>query len=161
MAAEGSANAASPLFRRGDVRVTYLSFDGATGHGLTTSLVRNVSARTCHTRGFPGIALFDRRGRRLRLPVTRATHSFFGRVPKRRVVLAPRKAARFFVGFVEIPTGNQRGCPTARTLRLIMPDDNEMLGVSLRRRNQRQSLVTPCSAVTVTPVTTLRRPRSG
>src|SRR3954464_10017287 len=73
---------ASPACRTPALHIRQLFSSGATGHVLHVFTIANVSGRTCHTFGYFGTQLLDKRGRNLETRAHRVTHDFFGRQPK-------------------------------------------------------------------------------
>ena len=92
--------------------------------------LRNTSARSCHTFGYPGILFLSRSGAPLPTASTRTTHDFFGSAPEAAIVLAPGSTASFRVG-VTHGISSSAGCATAGALQVIAPDDTATLRVPI------------------------------
>ncbi len=118
----------------GQLALSYLGTQGATGHLEVTFALHNVSARTCALRGYPGGQMLDTGGRRLPTHVKRG-HGFFPDtlLAPRRVTLAPGASAHFGLSF---STNNEyrgggRRCPAAATLRSVPPNARQPLSVQV------------------------------
>ncbi len=81
--------------------MSYAGTDGATGHLELTLALRNVSARSCAVRGYPGARLLGRDGHVLPMRVSRGRGFFPDTRPgPRMVTLAPGTSAHFGLSFV-------------------------------------------------------------
>ncbi len=142
-AAPGSV--AGSLCRAPGLALSFLGGQGATGHGLLGFELRNVSSRSCHTFGFPGVQFLDAGGRPLPTAATRTTQDFFGSAPERALSVARGQSVSFRIGVTHgIPSS--AGCTTAAAVSVIPPDDTESLHVTVPNG------VYECRAATVTPV---------
>ena len=121
---------AAPRCVAADLALSFLGQQGATGHGELGFALRNTSARSCHTFGYPGVLFLSRSGAPLPTASTRTTHDFFGSAPEAAVVLAPGATASFRVG-VTHGIGSSAGCTTAAALQAIAPDDTATLRVAI------------------------------
>lgn len=119
---------ASPRCVAVDLALSFLGQQGATGHGELGFALRNTSAHSCHTFGYPGVLFLSRSGAPLRTASTRTTHDFFGSASEASLVLAPGAAASFRMG-VTHGIGSSAGCTTAGALQAIAPDDTATLHV--------------------------------
>ena len=115
-----SPASASPACRTAGMHVRLVLTSGATGHELYVFRLRNVSGHTCHTFGYPGTQLLDKRGRNLETRAHRVTSDFFGKQRKRRVTVKPRGTASFRI---TTRVGAGYHCVDAHEIGLILPDD--------------------------------------
>ncbi len=122
-----------------------LGQQGAAGHGELGVALRNTSAHSCHTFGYPGILFLSRSGAPLPTASTRTTHDFFGSAPVATIVLAPGSTASFRVG-VTHGISSSAGCATAGALQVIAPDDTATLRVPI------PGGVYECTTATVSPL---------
>ncbi|MEA2158881.1 MAG: hypothetical protein QOD66_1261 [Solirubrobacteraceae bacterium] len=113
-----------------DLALSFLGQQGATGHGELGFALRNTSAGSCHTFGYPGVLFLTRSGAPLPTASTRTTHDFFGSASVQSLVLAPGATASFRVG-VTHGIGSSAGCTTAAALQAIAPDDTATLRVAI------------------------------
>lgn len=109
-----------------DLRGVFLGQQGAAGHGELGFALRNVSARTCHTFGYPGVQFVNDAGTAVPTVSTRTTHDLFGTTTRRGIDLAPGAEASFRLG---VDHGFAAGskCVTAAALNVIPPDDTATL----------------------------------
>jgi hypothetical protein len=113
-----------------DLTLSFLGQQGATGHGLLGFALRNHSAKSCKTFGYPGVLFLDKSGRPLPTVATRTTHDFFGPAPELNLVLAPGQRASFRLGVLHGVVPNVP-CATAYALQVIPPDDTATLRTAL------------------------------
>lgn len=140
-----SSSSAVSLCRAPALSLSFLGGQGATGHGLLGFELRNVSSRTCHTFGFPGVQFVDAAGRPLPTVSTRTTQDFFGSAPERALDVAPGQSVSFRIGVTHgIPSS--AGCTTTAAVSVIPPNDTESLHVTIPNG------VYECRTATVTPV---------
>jgi hypothetical protein len=128
-----SASATGPSTPRcvaSDLALSVLGQQGAAGHGELGFALRNTSAHSCHTFGFPGILFLSHSGASLPTVSVRTTHDFFGSAPEAPLVLAPGSTASFRVG-VTHGISSSAGCVTAAALQAIPPDDTATLRVAI------------------------------
>jgi hypothetical protein len=114
----------------GDLAVSFLGQQGATGHGLLGFALRNTSEESCKTFGYPGIQFLDKAGSPLPTDATRTTHDFFGSAPRVELVLSPGQTASFRVGVLHGVVPNVP-CATAYALQVIPPDDTATLNAPI------------------------------
>jgi len=110
--------------------LSFLGQQGATGHGEIAFSLRNISASSCHTFGYPGVLFLGQTGQPLPTNATRTTHDFAGAVPEQTVTLAPGKSASFRL-LVTHGITSSAGCTTAYGLQAIPPDDTASLRTSI------------------------------
>lgn len=139
------SGAAASLCRAPDLALSFLGGQGATGHGLLGLELRNVSTRSCHTFGFPGVQFLDGAGRPLPTVSTRTTQDFFGSAPERALTVAPGQSVSFRIG-VTNGTSSSAGCTTAAAVSVIPPNGTESLRVTFPQGAYE------CRMATVTPV---------
>lgn len=147
-AAPGSTTgttAGTPPCRAGELALSFLGGQAATGHGLLGFALRNAGATPCHTYGYPGVQFLDRAGAALPTEATRTTEDFFGPAPKVMLTLAPGQTVSFRVG-VTHGINSSAGCATAYGLQVIPPDDSAALRVAIPNGAYE------CRAVTVSPL---------
>lgn len=147
-----AASVSTPLCAA-DLRPEFDGLNGASMHLFVELHLRNVGRAACHTRGWPGVELRDRRGRPF-VQARRVRRDYGGSFRVRRVVLAPGQAAGFRLvthSAPEGPHGIER-CHVARSLRITPPDT---------RRTRRLAIpgVAACGrTVTVSPLVAEHRP---
>lgn len=130
----------------GDLALSYLGGQGATGHGELGFELRNISNSTCHTYGYPGVLFLDRAGNALPTDSTRTTQDFFGSVPEKTLVVAPGQSVSFRVG-VTHGAASPAGCTTAYGLQVIPPDDTATMHVAIVNGGEYE-----CRTATVSPL---------
>jgi hypothetical protein len=113
-----------------DLALSFLGQQGATGHGELGFALRNTSAHSCHTFGYPGVLFLSRSGAPLPTASTRTTRDFFGATPVSSFDLAPGAVASFRLG-VTHGISSSAGCTTAAALQVIAPDDTATLRVAI------------------------------
>jgi hypothetical protein len=100
------------------------------GHGEIAFKLRNTSANSCHTYGYPGILFLDQHGKALPTIPHHTTRDFFGTSPPARLVIAPGHSASFRLDVGHgVATAN--GCATAYGLQVIPPDDTATLRTTI------------------------------
>lgn len=132
--------------RAGDLALSYLGQQGATGHGELGFELRNRSGASCSTFGYPGVLFLDRAGRALPTKTTRTTSDFFGNTKLAHLKVAPGAIVSFRVGVTHVPTAGNR-CTTARQLQVIAPNDTATMRVQIRQGGAYE-----CAVATVSPV---------
>jgi Domain of unknown function (DUF4232) len=125
--------------------LSFIGQQGATGHGEIAFSLRNISAASCHTFGYPGVLFLDRAGQPLPTDATRTTHDFAGAVPEQPITLAPGTSASFRL-LVTHGITSSAGCTTAYGLQAIPPDDTASLRTSI------PGGAYECRAATVSPL---------
>jgi len=121
-----TTSAGPPPCVAADLALSYLGQLGATGHGELGFALRNISSRSCHTYGFPGVLFLDKGGGALPTDSTRTTHDFFGTAPEVPIVIAPGSTVSFRLGVTHGVTSTAQ-CATAYGLQVIPPDDTRTL----------------------------------
>jgi hypothetical protein len=120
------------LCRAAALHLSFLGGQAATGHGLLGFGLRNVSASSCHTFGYPGILFLDRAGGPLPTTTMRTTQDFFGTAPLRSLTVAPGQTVSFRIGVTHFgPNGGGNGCATAYGLQVIPPNDTSTMHVAI------------------------------
>lgn len=112
------------------LQLSALGQQGATGHGEIAFALRNTSARTCHTYGFPGVLFLNAAGAPLRTDARRVTQDYFGPVPAAHLELRPGQQASFRLGVTHGQLSSA-GCTTAAGLQVIPPEDTATLHASI------------------------------
>lgn len=141
------AATAPGLCRAAGLRLSFLGQQGATGHGELGFALRNTTASTCHTFGFPGIQFLDGAGAPLPTVSTRATQDFFGTSPEHSLQVAPGDSFSFRIGVTHSGAGGSNaGCTTAVALQVIPPNDTASLRISVPQGAYE------CGTATVSPV---------
>ena len=136
------------LCRAAALQLSFLGGQGATGHGLLGFALRNVSASTCHTYGYPGILFLDRSGGSLPTTTMRTTHDYFGTAPLRSLTVAPGQTVSFRIGVTHFgPSGSNTGCTTASGLQVIPPNDTSTLRVVIGNGGEYE-----CGTASLSPV---------
>jgi hypothetical protein len=127
---QSSVAAGPPRCVAADLALSFLGQQGATGHGLLGFSLRNSSAHSCHTFGYPGILFLDKGGAALPTDTMRTTHDFFGSAPEVSLLLAPGQSASFRIGVTHGMTSTA-GCTSAYGLQVIPPDDTATLRTTI------------------------------
>jgi Protein of unknown function (DUF4232) len=140
-----SASPATPLCVAGNLGLSYLGQQGATGHGIVGFLLRNRGSSSCHTFGYPGILWLSKTGAALPTNTVRTTHDFFGPAPLVSLTVAPGGTFSFRLG-VTHGAGGETGCTTAAGLQVIPPNDTHTMRITI------PSGVFECRTTTVSPV---------
>ena len=96
------------------------------GHGEIGFGLRNTSAASCGTYGWPGILFLDRGGGALPTIPHHTTNDFFGSTPAMPLVLAPGASASFRLD-VGHGVATSNGCATAYGLQVIPPNNTATL----------------------------------
>ncbi|HTX29847.1 MAG TPA: DUF4232 domain-containing protein [Solirubrobacteraceae bacterium] len=118
------------ICRASELSASFLGGQAATGHGLLGFALRNQSANTCTTYGYPGVQFLSQSGQPLRTNSTRTTTDFFGTLPKPLLTVAPGAIVSFRLG-VTHGAASTAGCTTAYALQVIPPNDTATLRVPI------------------------------
>ncbi len=126
---------------------------GATGHVETGFTLRNVSARGCTLRGYPGALMLDAQGQRMATHLSRG-HGFFPdtTVAPRTVTIAAHSGARFTLSYPDSSEyAGGHSCHTAAALEITPPQSRGALRVSVSGAGQPR--FAPCGGrLTASPV---------
>ncbi|MGI8428279.1 MAG: DUF4232 domain-containing protein [Solirubrobacteraceae bacterium] len=142
----GSASG-PPACRAATLALSFLGQQGATGHGELGFALRNVSATSCRSYGYPGVLFLDRHGAPLPTTPTRTTHDFFGAVPVAPLVVAPGSSVSFRLGVTHQNASSASiGCTVAYGLQVIAPDDTVTLRMPIGQGAYE------CASATVSPL---------
>ncbi len=133
------------LCRAAGLALSFLGQQGATGHGELGFALRNTSASTCATTGYPGVLFLARDGSPLPTLPARTTQDFFGVAPLRALQVTPGGVVSFRLG-VTHGIASTAGCTTAYGLQVIPPNDTGTLRVSIPDGAYQ------CRGVTVSPL---------
>ncbi len=133
------------ICRAADLSGSFLGGQAATGHGLLGFALRNQSAHTCTTYGYPGIQFLSQNGQALPTLPTHTTTDFFGSLPKAPLTVAPGATVSFRLG-VTHGAESTAGCTTAYALQVIPPNDTATLRISIAGGAYE------CQTATVSPV---------
>ena len=136
---------ASEICRAADLSASYLGGQAATGHGLLGFALRNQSAHTCTTYGYPGIQFLGQSGQALATVPTHTTTDFFGSLPETPLTVAPGGVVSFRLG-VTHGAASTAGCSTAYALQVISPNDTATLRIEI------PGGAYECQTATVSPV---------
>lgn len=113
--------------------VASLPGGGAGGHDGFLVQVRNASATTCNTTGYPGVALLDSTGRQLE-QARRTPAGFLGGLqsgqPSPQIALQPGQLATARIEYDTSINGGR--CPTAVALLFTLPDNTDSARLSRR-----------------------------
>ena len=142
------AQSAPALCRAGDLSLSYLGGQGATGHGELGFELRNTSSRTCATGGYPGVLFLSQSGSAMPTAPDHTTHDYFGTIKSSALSLAPGQAASFRLGVTHGMTSTA-GCGTAYGLQVIPPNDTSTLRVTIAGGGAYE-----CRTVSVSPLAT-------
>jgi hypothetical protein len=100
------------------------------GHGEIGFRLRNTSATSCRTYGYPGILFLGRNGRALPTIPHHTTNDFFGSTPATPLTVPSGQSASFRLDVGHgVATAN--GCATASGLQVIPPDDTATLRTTI------------------------------
>jgi hypothetical protein len=121
-----TAASSDPKCVPGDLKIHFVSGEGATAMFISTFQFINVSHHECHLVGYPGAAAYDRAGRELHLKVLR--ESFTSRRPQ-LVRLTPDGHASFETNTSAF---RSKGCVTAHRMRFTPPGDTSSLSIRHR-----------------------------
>lgn len=135
-----------PLCRAGELSLSYLGGQGATGHGELGFALRNISSRSCQTGGYPGVLFLGRSAQSLPTEPDHTTHDYFGTVKESLLVVAPGQSVSFRLGVTHGMTSTA-GCTTAFALQVIPPNDTSSLRTAIINGGEYE-----CRTVTVSPV---------
>jgi hypothetical protein len=116
--------------RAADLSLSFLGQQGGMGHGEIGFELRNTSADSCRTYGYPGILFLDQQGHPLPTIPHHTTRDFFGSTPAAPLVIAPGASASFRLDVGHgVATAN--GCATAYALQAIPPNDTATLHTTI------------------------------
>ncbi len=135
-----------PPCRAGDLALSFLGGQGATGHGELGFELRNTSGKACATYGYPGVQFLDRAGGALPTVPTHTTQDFFGSLPKAPLTVAPGATVSFRLG-VTHGAASTAGCTTAYGLQVIPPNDTATLRTGIGNGGAFE-----CQTTTVSPL---------
>jgi hypothetical protein len=134
-----------PPCRAANLLLSFLGGQGATGHGELGFALRNTSAATCSTYGYPGVLFLDRAGHSLPTTPTHTRNDFFGSLPKAALTVAPGATVSFRLG-VTHGISSTVGCTTAYGLQVIPPNDTATLRTTISNGAYE------CQTATVSPL---------
>lgn len=134
-----------PPCRASDLALSFLGGQGATGHGELGFALRNTSAESCATVGYPGVQFLDRAGRPLPTIPSHTTQDFFGTAPKLALTVVPGSTVSFRLGVTHGVTSTA-GCTTAYGLQVIPPNDTASLRTAIANGAYE------CQTTTVSPL---------
>lgn len=131
-----------------DLALSFAGGNGATGHAELGFTLRNTSAHSCRTGGYPGIQFLDAAGNALPTHPDHTTSDFFGHTTLRELTVAPGATVSFRLGVSHVGSGGSNaGCVTAKSVQVIAPNDTATMRVSMRGR------ISECGGnVTVSPI---------
>lgn len=130
-APSAAANRPSRVCKTSQLRLSgdrYVSPES--GEHARQFVLANRSHHACKLRGFPGVSLYDRHGRRLPFRYRRGGQYVRARHPH-RVLLHPGAHAYFLVAKYRCDAGTRR---ESREIRVYPPDGTSQLRRQLRRR---------------------------
>jgi Protein of unknown function (DUF4232) len=119
-----------PRCTAASLALRYLGQQGATGHGEIGFALKNISAGSCRTYGYPGVLFLNQAGGPLPTVSIRTTHDFFGTAPATVLIVAPGASVSFRLG-VTHGISSPAGCTTAYGLQVIPPDDTATLRTTI------------------------------
>ena len=129
-----------------NLSVSRISEDAGAGNRAVNYAFTNNSSTPCTLKGYPGFALLDKRGRRLRgIRVSMRDATYFQpEQAAQEVTLEPGKTAWFQVAYNAVQS-TPRKCPVSAKVRIIAPGTRRALIIA--------DQLDPCGGrVTVTPV---------
>ena len=124
------AKSPTPPCRAGHLALSFVGQQGGMGHGEIGFALRNTSATSCRTYGYPGVLFLDQQGRALPTVPHHTTQDFFGSGPAVPLVLAPAASASFRLD-VGHGAATSAGCATAYALQVIPPGDTATLRTTI------------------------------
>ncbi len=128
--ASTSSAAAPPLCTAPILAGSLLGQQGAAGTGLLGFALRNTSAHSCHTYGYPGVAFLGASGAPLPGTPRRTTIDALGTTHPVALIVAAGATVSFHMTVSHIAT-SPSSCHTAATLQVIPPDDTETLRIAV------------------------------
>jgi hypothetical protein len=121
---------------------------GATGHGELGFALRNMSASSCHTIGYPGVQFLSKTGSPLPTVPTHTTRDLAGSAPLGPLAVAPGGTVSFRLFVTHFgSSGSSAGCTTAYSLQVIPPNDTASVRVAIGDGGGFE-----CRTVTVSPL---------
>lgn len=129
-----------------NLSVSRISEDAGVGNRAVNYAFTNTSSAPCTLKGYPGFALLDKRGRRMRgiqVGTSDATYFQPEQAPQ-EVTLEPGKTAWFQVAYSAVQS-TPRKCPVSAKVKIIAPGTKRAFIIA--------DQLDPCGGgVTVTPV---------
>jgi hypothetical protein len=135
----------APPCRASGLALSFLGQQGATGHGELGFALRNTSASSCSTVGYPGVQFLDHAGAPLPTTPTHTTSDFFGHTDVGVLTVSPGQSVSFRLG-VSHGAGSSAGCTTAGALQVIAPNDTATLRTAI------PDGAAECAGTTVSPL---------
>ena len=124
------ATSGTPPCRATDLALSFVGQQGGMGHGEIGFALRNTSATSCRTYGYPGVLFLDQQGRALPTIPHHTTQDFFGSGPAVPLIIAPGASASFRLD-VGHGVATSAGCATAYALQVIPPNDTATLRTTI------------------------------
>lgn len=149
----GSTSAGgSTTCQASQLRASRLASSAAAGHIAVTYRLLNSSGVSCTLLGYPGVQMFDASGRAIPTQVSHGGSYTFPAETPMVVTLSPGAQASFFLGYADVPSGNETSCPRSARLDITPPGSTGAV--------QLADQISPCGggAVTVSPVHAGQRP---
>ncbi len=124
------ATASANRCHTNDLRILAGRGGAAAGNIETGIAIRNDSGVRCSLSGFPRVTLLGSSGERLGVKVKPASVDYFGKVPKRTVVVAQGGSASFRLAAASSGEGSS-GCRQVHRVRVVLPPDpgSEVIGL--------------------------------
>ena len=124
------ATSGTPPCRATDLALSFVGQQGGMGHGEIGFALRNTSATSCRTYGYPGVLFLDQQGHALPTIPHHTTQDFFGSGPAVPLIIAPGASASFRLD-VGHGVATSAGCATAYALQVIPPNDTVTLRTTI------------------------------
>jgi uncharacterized protein DUF4232 len=140
-----TAAGSTPPCRASELALSFLGQQGATGHGELGFALRNTSASSCSTVGYPGVQFLDSAGAPEPTTPTHTTSDFFGHTDLRALTVSPGQSVSFRLG-VSHGAASSAGCTTADALQVIAPNDTATLHTAI------PDGAAECAGTTVSPL---------
>jgi hypothetical protein len=115
----------------GDLTLASVGPNSAPGTTVLGFTLKNTGASSCHTGGWPGVALYAAGAAQpLTTTATRSTSDVLGATPESEIVLSPGDEASFRL-VIRTNSSDDVGCHTATEARFIAPNDTVPITVTI------------------------------
>jgi hypothetical protein len=127
---------AQPRCVAGQLTGKVLGSSGAAGTIVVSIVLRN-GGPPCTLKGYAGLQMYAGSGRPIRTRVQHGSVPGVSRAVPRLVTLPHRGRATIVIAYSDVPVGNERRCPIAKSLAVRVPDTRGRIVVHLE--------LTPCN----------------
>jgi hypothetical protein len=141
-----STSAGPTTCQASQLRASRVASSAAAGHIAVTYGLTNASAATCTLFGYPGLQMLDASGRPIPTQVSHGGSFTFPVETPMLVTMSAGAQASFFLGYADVPSGNETSCPQSARLDITPPGSTGTV--------QLADQIAPCGrgSVTVSPV---------